>query len=530
MRVLAGERGATPRVHDRALWVAGIIVFVASLVFFTQVYPLSMSNADDWLNITKVRSGLPEWGGFNPSKVLPETLFPLAGYLAAYVVYPLSHDYLGAITLVSALVVAGAITWYVVSFGRVLERYAKTGAFATACVMLVFFLCHFALLFGALSDGGAAYLFGAYDLTGYYHYIVPALWCGALAFSLIVRGAGLEPNDGLTEGMGRKSLGVLLIYLGMFSNLFSSIALAAFAGASLLVDLPSLGRARRGDATMPQAVASYARRNAALLLVIAFWLVTLAFEFSGTRASGAMSHQPLALGAVLGNLAIVWNLLYKRLLALLALCLVAYVAWHVRGASPAGEARDARRLVVVVFVDLMLALAFSVCLSARIDPFRVVDGVTEYYIVRGDVLLAVMEAPLMLCCVGMGYALGRVRWLQVLAPLCAFALAVTVVGNIGSYIPPVSGRMTARQDIAVTNDLIGQIVRADSEGKSEVTVATCRFDNPKAINWPQTPGMVESMAHTLYVHGLTKRELTTTWYADPVLNERYGISEDIGVE
>ena len=73
-------------------------------------------------------------GAYNPIKVLPETLFPLSGLVAAYVVYPLVGDYISAISLTSALVMAGLISLYMYLFFKLVERWFSLSDYAKMCI------------------------------------------------------------------------------------------------------------------------------------------------------------------------------------------------------------------------------------------------------------------------------------------------------------------------------------------------------------------------------------------------------------
>ena len=70
------------------------LIFLSIVIFFTTAHPLVPYDGDDWLNLSILRKTVPMTGAYNPIKVLPETLFPLVGLVAAYVVYPLIGDYI----------------------------------------------------------------------------------------------------------------------------------------------------------------------------------------------------------------------------------------------------------------------------------------------------------------------------------------------------------------------------------------------------------------------------------------------------
>ena len=89
-----------------------LIVFVSMFIFFTSVHCLIIYDGDDWVNLSQMRLFVPMWRGFNPIKILPETLMPLVGYLSGYAITPITKNYVAAVTLLSALLVSGFITLY----------------------------------------------------------------------------------------------------------------------------------------------------------------------------------------------------------------------------------------------------------------------------------------------------------------------------------------------------------------------------------------------------------------------------------
>lgn len=85
-------------------------IFAGLLFFFCRCCPLILYDADDWIYIAYKRIPLPIWGGWNPSRVFPETFMPLAGRISAKLVFPLIGDYVLAVMLVSAFMCALLIT------------------------------------------------------------------------------------------------------------------------------------------------------------------------------------------------------------------------------------------------------------------------------------------------------------------------------------------------------------------------------------------------------------------------------------
>lgn len=101
------------------VWYLGVFGFL--LVWFTQIHPLVVYDADDWTYLAYVRSATPIWGDWNPAKVFPETVMPFFSTVAVYTLMPLLGDYILAQTVMHALVVSAFITVYVFCFTELVK-------------------------------------------------------------------------------------------------------------------------------------------------------------------------------------------------------------------------------------------------------------------------------------------------------------------------------------------------------------------------------------------------------------------------
>ena len=145
-------------------------LFILLCIFFSKVHPLVLFDQDDWDYISNYRRPFPLWGAWNPTRVLPENLMPLAGYAAAYLVKPLVGEYVLAVTLTSAILVALGICLYYLVFKKYVITIWHLTCNQAILVSLFFILAHFGL-FRSLNENNS-YLFLAADLTCYYFYIL----------------------------------------------------------------------------------------------------------------------------------------------------------------------------------------------------------------------------------------------------------------------------------------------------------------------------------------------------------------------
>ena len=150
-----------------------LVIFIGMFIFFTGAHPLIAYDGDDWVNLSKMRHFIPMWHGFNPTKILPETLMPFVGYFSGYVVTPITQNYVNAVTIVSALLVSGFITMYIYLFSRFIGTLGNPSRYGNVLVCIILLLSHF-FIFKQKSDL-SNFLFRSFDLTCYFHYMIPAL-------------------------------------------------------------------------------------------------------------------------------------------------------------------------------------------------------------------------------------------------------------------------------------------------------------------------------------------------------------------
>ncbi|MBC6910552.1 hypothetical protein DT304_04555, partial [Lactobacillus reuteri] len=73
----------------KRIFLINFVIFIFIYVYLTQISPIVPFDGDDWRYIGALRIPLPMWGVWNPTRVLPETLMSVGGYIAAFIVYPI---------------------------------------------------------------------------------------------------------------------------------------------------------------------------------------------------------------------------------------------------------------------------------------------------------------------------------------------------------------------------------------------------------------------------------------------------------
>lgn len=88
------------------------------------------------------------------------------------------------------------------------------------------------------------------------------------------------------EHVIQKGLLIILLYLAVFSNLFSSCILAVYAGYRLLCCMAETIRSRMSPK-------HFLKKSGLFLGILAAWTVSVIFELSGGRARNLSGEDPL---------------------------------------------------------------------------------------------------------------------------------------------------------------------------------------------------------------------------------------------
>jgi hypothetical protein len=155
--------------HKGAILSAGLLFFLVYL-HYAVVNPLILRNGDDWQYFGIFTSQpLPRIGWWNVTRLLPEHLMPITGYLSAFVIYPLVGDYLVASSIALAIVMALFVTVLFLAYYRLFIALCdkRLGLIAAMIVM--------ALCFAVFKDNPAdnVHMFFTTQYNLYFYYILP---------------------------------------------------------------------------------------------------------------------------------------------------------------------------------------------------------------------------------------------------------------------------------------------------------------------------------------------------------------------
>jgi len=474
-----------------------IFIFLVIAIFFMFIHPVTIISGDEWINLSSGRRTYPQWGAFNPIKVLPEVLFPLFGNIASSVVMPLGFTFLEAIAYLTAFLIAFLVVVFMHQFYLLLRK--KAGFSAYTCVLLVIFylLCLFGL-FRTLNNNNSPYLLWEMNLTCYYHYIVPALINGALAIFILRRAGKLRRSfyDRPTES----GFVIFAIYLCVYSNIFASVVLAVLCGVIMLFALISSGFKVIGT------IKSFPFHTITLVM----WTVSALFEMNGGRAD-RMAKDHLDISGTISAFYSLLKLMDRAFFIILAVGILCGIVFLLR--NKPFESIENKRYVFwsCLFAGLITTIALIlICAKAS------ANYATRPVAMWGTFMYLIIAAS-----IGIGYISEKFKSINYVAPIVLLCLVNKATDQSHSLRESHNGNVSFSVAYAVGQDMIEQVQNAVKYSRRTMTLHVPKGDNND--NWPFPVTRGKAISETLKSNGLIPRNIDIKIQPDIDMNDKYGI-------
>ena len=412
---------------------------------------------------------------------------PNVSILAAYTLYPLTGDYIGAMVIMYSLVMAVFLTVLCYQMYEFLES-RNSDKRVSLILTVLWMLIHFTLLIK--SDRGNSWIFGSITAACYFYYTIPAIMNEALVLYLL-RKRGEEKTSVL-----RWVVLVVIGYFGVFSNLFPAIILGAYAGVDVLYGF-SKGL----------------KQKAYSFYLILLFLISIIFEIFGGRAAGFNTIDLAGTITELTKNVFSYNkLVLSSALVLLILPLLSNKNKAVRESE---NAESIWIMLVAIPVTLFLIL---VCAKTG-----------AWYIGRADVHLVLVFYPLLSV-----FCLATIRLKKDFADskkvfaVLALAMLLNLIPltsyNENFYKP--SNTIALNPEICkrVGEYIVSQIVEAENQGLKQVDLHVPKFETED--NWPivkYAGGPQSRFSYTLWRHGLIEDGISINLILDEEKNKEFGI-------
>lgn len=487
------------KTFENALWV---LLFAGLFYYNFCVHPQVILDYDDWSYVSYLRIPIP-WPSFwNPSRVLPELLMPLAGFAGSlvYRLFP-SLGYIMAETLVFSVIITAFEFLYVFLTARFIVRHFSLSSCYGVPVAVMFLLMHFWAFRTELI--GNEYLLRTTNLTCCFFYLIPVL-LNYILFFILENNRELLINFFSADNWKKKFIILILLYFTVFSNLFANVVIAVYAFIRIIVSLFSCKKTENNRFNV------FVKENSVYFFILIMWLVSLAFDAFGGRAKvsyGTVDSYSQALFKTDGLKLIIGkfgNALdsmnkYFALFSILML-IVAGITLLFSFIKKREGFRHEMEVAFILMISQVLITVYILLLCMM---------VSQRYIFRSDVLITVFGSFFIILCVAVVYVSTKLKagvW-----PVIAICIIAAVMSNTPGYTfkdsYSIDITLSPEKCIAVSQDLVDQVIAAEANGQSEMDLYVMLTIDMGCQNWPQCSYMQDVFKTTMVRHGIMKGDI-----------------------
>lgn len=453
-----------------------MMVFIVFYVFFYIIHPLVPVDTDDWQFYSDFRLAIPVYHTWNPTRVFPEMFQAFCGYIAAYIIYPITKDYYNSLVIVNALAVSAAITVYAHYFKNLMERRFNRTWVESILLTTLFLLFHFWIL--RVHESANPYLFYSDDVTCYYFYLIPNLTASCLVMSLLCNN-WLDKND---FSYTKRGFIWLIIYLVLCSNVFCSVLFVSLVGVRVLMKCPFSSKG---------ALMTWLKSNGKSIAIIVFWLFINAIESRGGRAYYLLSVcEHSWLSGIVQSVRHLGAIPMNRIFIFILLLAVVGELWMII------KNRKVKLLTVELFLMFICVLVYEIVLCAKAGT---------WYLTRADCMFPSFFYILIFLFYKANSLLDR--WPRLMAAIPFIILFVYSDTNQTSSTfhdlqeDLLEAGYTIDELKEKNKQVIESIVNGCANGNDSVFVMVPEIDR-YMLNWPFMPQMYEHYANALHKHGV----------------------------
>lgn len=474
------------------------LIFFVLFLYFFKIAPIAPYDGDDWSFIGVMRYPIPMWGVHNPTRVLPEVLMPLCGYLSAYIGYPISHDYIGSIVFFSSIIEAIFSFACIYLFYKLLLDKFHFEKNKAICSEMFFILSLF--LIYKIPNQPSYSSFWAGDLTCVFFYIIP----GLLNASMILYMENKSDFNNYFNNQSSLYQGIflLILYFTIFSNTQLTIIIATYAFFKMIIVTFEM----KNSDTLKVSIKTL-KKLWIYLLILGAWLLSIIFDLNGGRAKEVSNNNSDALGATIDQFKILLDHQNRNYLVLSLFMISFSLLFNYKKMRN----KEFYKLLILSICSELFSLIYLILAYSKAGSF---------YAYRPDAMWPVVFYFVYITSLSVASLINNVRILSAIMPL-VLVLGLAIVGNY-NFLPLPASNINHSYGTAkaIDNYIVKQIEMADKRGKSSVTVKV-PMDEINNGNWPHSYYMATSLQNTLYSHGLIRTRIKIIFKPSSSVNKRF---------
>lgn len=470
-------------------------VFLSMFIFYTKISPLIPYDNDDWCYLSYIRIPLPLWKAWNPAKVFPEFMTMFGGYLAGTIVYPIIHDYIAAITITSAVILAGMITSLCICVELFFEKKMNASVFLSSAMEVLFLMLCFLIY---RNKANSQHLFSAADLNCVYGYTMSGIL--NMIVSVIFLRYENFADSWRQYSSGKKICVGGMIYFAVFSNLFHSGILICLCIVNILVICFHEVYSRR-------IIWKRLMMNSMpFIIIILVWIVAAAFEACGGRAgSYADIHINILLSfRQLKALLMAFSKPYLFIL-LFFLTINLTVFKNIRGMKN----RDVSNQLTIcgkLIGWLFFSVIYLLALCSKIPYLSRLDASIGLWLIL-NLFIVFLVYRTILGVLSLDWKFKDIRKVMyIFGAACYILLFALCVYPDGHYQESIMGKENYQTAFAVNKGIIEQFLKAEAENADVVYLHIPDYTGTP-LEEIMNEGIGNSIQDTLLAHGVIQKKV-----------------------
>lgn len=490
-----------------------LILFLCILLILTKFSPLLPFDGDDWRYVGGVRQPIPLWGVWNPTRVLPEVLMPIGGMIGAFLVYPITKDYVGSLAFAEGFIEAVFVFAVLYYFYKVLIKRIRLSKWPAFICEIFFFLSFFFLFkrFNIPSYSG----FWAADLTCVFYYIIPGLLNLAIILYM------LQVKDFVQffnkSSNIKKGIFFALLYFTIFSNTQLNIIIASFC---FIKCLPIIYQSFK-----EKSFNAFIKNSWIYIAILILWSMTVVFDLNGKRAKYVSDvNNGSFLVNLLRTLQQFINFVKEQNLPIAGLLTLTLISTLLIAVNTTIK-KKRNRALSFEYIKMEFYIIFS-CFCSLIYLILAYTKAGSTYASRPDAMWAVISLFLLGVNLAVAYFMKIVPITISSLPLLCILLAIFSFNMNERPIYAANASYDSYTIKKVDNYIINQIISADRKGKASVVVKVpqdSEDSSPKVTtsNWPHPYNMAIWLQNTLYSHHIIRSRIHIVFKPDKKVNEKF---------
>lgn len=488
-------------VDKAAVSIVFAVLFLFFYIFFRYAHPVMVWDGDDWrtaggLNLGNYPYALPQarstYLGF--CRFLPCLLGTLFGDIAAFVIYPLTGDYLMSFVTVSSLALSLSIC---LSLAMLYRLFRMISGKIQSLIVIFFFVAAGFLIFKTKEK--SEYLYWNYNYCTVYWYSIPSYLTSAFGTYLIIR--HIEGKSKMQFNL-QTGLFIGVCYFLVFSFLPAALFLTII---SFFVLVSSLFKIRK--------LKSWFKECWFYFLQIFFFLIEVVLEFYDNFGTGYF-ESPLdggvaerlsaSLSTAAYSLARVNKLFVFFIIVPVFLALFVYILHWRRKRLDASDKRFFRTFLMIFACFFLLGVFFIL--------FGIVDlgHVFNWGYLRMDTLYCYYFSLISIGSLSLVYVLDKVRASRCVVPLAIVLMGYTALSPFYHFSSSVYDvYIQYDQQYEIMSKVVSGMQEKVSNGATSVVVHI-----PECIHYGG-----DIIGYALYNHGIVSFPCSTEFVYDSSGNE-----------